>query len=105
MDICKFILEKECIEEEVEFFYRLVWVRRRIILLFLEEDVDFMEDVFYWLFVESKEEGNIIVVEVEIGKLVFRKRIFLIDLSFLNYGKREKKCNGVKYVFGVKSKF
>lgn len=52
-------------------------------------------DVFYRLFVESEEEVNIIVLEVKIGKYMFRKRNFLRDLSFFDYGRKVKKGNGV----------
>lgn len=90
-DICKPTPEKECIEEEAELLHRPARVRRRIISLSSEEDVDFTEDASYWPSVESKEEGNTTAAEVEIGKLAPRKRTLPIDPSSPNYGKREKK--------------
>lgn len=84
---CEPIPEKECIEEEAEPLHRSSRVRRRIISLSSEEDVDFTEDVSYRPSVESEEELNATAPEVEIGKLAPRKRTLPMDPSSPNYGK------------------
>uniref|UniRef100_A0A8W8MG52 Uncharacterized protein n=1 Tax=Magallana gigas TaxID=29159 RepID=A0A8W8MG52_MAGGI len=93
--------EKECFEETEEPLHRPTRVKRRIVSLSSDEDVD-TEDVSYRPSVESEEEANTTAPEVNIGNYTPRKR----DQGFPYYGRKVKKGNGApcEYASGLKQK-
>lgn len=97
--------EKECFEETEEPLHRPTRVKRRIVSLSSDEDVD-TEDVSYRPSVESEEEANTTAPEVNIGNYTPRKRNPQRDQGSPYYGRKVKKGNGAPYEYasGLKQK-